>query len=140
MQPIPLLYVLYLEPFAIRIREDEQIPGIKLPGNCNFIKLSLHADGNLVVCTCDASKKRVLHWSSLYGGASGAKLNIQKTKGIFIGKWKSRFDHRFGISWEDNCKIQRVQFGHNITYDDIWQPILSKFIKTLSFVEKYVLA
>lgn len=142
----PLLYVLCLEPFAIKIREDEQISGVKLPGNCNSIKLSLYADDSLAVCTCDESAKRVLHWCSLYGRASGAKLNIQKTKGIFMGKWKSRSDHPFGISWVDNCKLLGIKFGNNITYDDIWQPILSKFIKTLnlwkqrhlSFVEKSI--
>lgn len=125
-----MLYVLCLEPFAIKIREDEQISGVKLPGNCNSIKLSLYADDSLAVCTRDESVKRVLHWCSLYGRASGAKLNIQKTKGIFMGKWKSRSDHPFGISLVDNCKLLGIKFGNNITYDDIWQPILSKFIKT----------
>ena len=142
----PLLYVLVLEPFAIKIRGDEQITGVKLPGTSQICKLSLYADDSLAICTCDASVKRVLHWCSLYGCASGAKLNLQKTKGLFLGKWKSRSDHPFGISWVENCKLLGIKFGNNLTADDIWQPIYSKFVKTLnlwkqrhlSFVEKSI--
>lgn len=97
-------------------------------------------------CTCGDSIERVLYWCSLYGGASGAKLNLQKTKGIWQGKWKNRSDHPFGISWVENCKLLGVKLGNNVTSDDIWQPILTKFVKTLhiwkqrnlSFVEKSI--
>lgn len=82
----PLLYVLCLKPFAIKIRNDQQISGVKFPGNSTLFKLSLYADDSLAVCTCDASIERVLHWCSLYGGASGAKLNIQKAFGKENGK------------------------------------------------------
>jgi hypothetical protein len=39
----PLLYILVLEPFAIKIREDEQISGVKLPGTSKTSKISLYA-------------------------------------------------------------------------------------------------
>ena len=61
---------------------------------------------------------------SLDGKASGAKLNINKTKGIWLGKWKNRSDHLFGISWIDKCKITGIIMGNNVTPDDIWQQIL----------------
>lgn len=82
----PLLYVLILEPFAIKIREDTQISGVKLPGTSEMAKLSLYADDSLAICTCDVSIHRVLYWCRMYGGASGAKLNLKKTKGIWLGK------------------------------------------------------
>ena len=140
----PLLYILVLEPFAIKIREDEQISGVKLPGTSKTSKISLYADDSLAICTSDPSVRRVLYWCAQYGRASGAKLNLQKTKGIWMGKWKSRSDHPFGISWVENCKILGIRFGNNITQDDIWQPVLTKFInilnlwkqRRLSFVEK----
>lgn len=146
MQPEPIIICFSLEPFAIKIREDEQISGIKLPGSSKLSKLSLYADDSLAICTCDASIERVLYWCSLYGRASGAKLNLQKTKGIWLGKWKSRSDHPFGISWVENCKLLGVKFRNNLTADDIWQPVLTKFVKTLniwkqrylSFVEKSI--
>lgn len=142
----PLLYVLILEPFARKIREDTQILGIKLPGTSEMAKLSLYADDSLAICTCDVSIRRVLYWCRLYGGASGAKLNLKKTKGVWLGKWKSRSDHPFGISWVENCTLLGIKFGNNVTPDDIWQPILSKFLKILiiwkqrhlSFVEKSI--
>jgi hypothetical protein len=60
-----------------------------------------------------------------------------------MGKWKSRSDP-FGISSVENCKILGIKFGNDITQDDIWQPVLTKFInilnlwkqRRLSFVEK----
>lgn len=67
----------------------------------------------------------------LYGGASGAKLNLKKTKGVWLGKWKSRSDHPFGISCVENCTLLRIKFGNNVTPDDIWRPILSKSLKIL---------
>lgn len=66
---------------AFNFRNDQQISGVKFPGTSTLFKLSLYADDSLAVCTCDASIERVLHWCSLYGGASGAKLNIQKAFG-----------------------------------------------------------
>jgi len=126
----PLLYVLILEPFARKIREDSTIEGIKLPGQSDFAKLSLYADDSTGILSSELSIKKLLHYCHLYGKASGAKLNKMKTKGIWLGKWKSRSDHPFGISWIDKIKIVGIMFG-DVSPDDVWQPIFSKFEKTL---------
>jgi hypothetical protein len=140
----PLLYVLVLEPFSIKIREDEQISGIKLPGTSKLSKISLYADDSLALCTSGPSVRSALYRCTRFGRASGAKLNLQKTKGTWLGKWKIRSDHPFGISWVENCKLLGIKFGNTLSDDDIWQPVLSKFIKVLnlwkerhlSFIEK----
>ena len=36
----------------------------------------------------------------LYGRASGAKLNQQKTEGLWIGSWRGRQDEPYGFSWK----------------------------------------
>ena len=127
----PLLYVLVLEPFAKKVRDDPDITGIKLPGSANSAKISLYADDSTGICCTDSSIQKLFFWCDLYGKASGAKLNRLKSKGIWLGKWKSRSDHPFGISWVEKHKICGVLVGNNITPDEIWQPLFKKFSRTL---------
>lgn len=128
----PLLYVLVLEPFANKIRNDISIKGLQLPGSSVNAKIALYADDATAILTDLQSVKRVLDTCYHFGRASGAKLNILKTKGIFLGKWKRREDHPFGISWVDNCKILGVKLGNFLTHDDIWHNILVRFEKCLN--------
>ncbi|PJE77730.1 hypothetical protein CI610_03342 [invertebrate metagenome] len=127
----PLLYVLVLEPFAKKVRDDPEIIGIKLPGSSQSAKISLYADDSTGICCTVSSISKLFSWCDLYGRASGAKLNKQKSKGIWLGKWKSRSDHPFGISWVEKHKICGVLVGNNITPDDIWQPVFKKLSRTL---------
>ena len=95
----PPLYVLALEPLLDKIRQNSEIIGVKLPGTDDSAKISGFADDGLGFCTSDASIKALLKMYDYFGKASGSKLNVSKTKGIFLGKWKNRSDHPFGISW-----------------------------------------
>lgn len=122
----PLLYVLVFEPFAIKVRNDSLISGIKLQGSSVEAKFSAYADDGTGMCVNGQSVKRLLQLSAWYGKASGAKLDVNRTKGITFGKWKFSADHPFGISWPESCKILGVKFGRNITCDDIWNDILVK--------------
>ncbi|KAK3094930.1 hypothetical protein FSP39_007966 [Pinctada imbricata] len=128
----PLLYVLLLEPFAKKVREDSDIVGVKLPGSPESVKLSMYADDSTGICSTEKSIEKLLFWSNHYGKASGSKLALFKTKGLWLGKWKTRSDHPFGISWVDSTKILGIPFGAKLTLDDIWQPVLQKFQKTLN--------
>ena len=51
---------------------------------------------------------------------------------MFLGKWKSRQDHPFGISWVKNCKLLGYKFGYNLSFDDIWNPLFFKVNNTLN--------
>ncbi|MCG8049147.1 MAG: reverse transcriptase domain-containing protein [Candidatus Thiodiazotropha endolucinida] len=129
----PLLYFLVIEPFANKIRSDSSIKGLQLPGSSEFSKISLYADDSTAILTDVNSVGKVLDTCKCFGRASGAKLNILKTKGIFLGKWKRREDHPFGISWVDNCKILGVKLGNFLTDDEIWNDLLLRFSKCLNF-------
>lgn len=94
----PLLYVLVLEPFANQVRLDCNIKDLSLPGSDSIAKISLYADDSTGILTDLQSVKRMLEKCKLFGKASEAKLNVSKTKGMFLGKWKTRSDHPFGIS------------------------------------------
>lgn len=128
----PLLYVLCLEPFAIRIRKNDDIVGLHIPGCKENIKISLYADDATCICTTEKSIFHVLNVSYFFSLASGSKLNVNKTKGVWLGKWKSRSDHPFGISWPDQCKIVGVYFGKYNMSPTNFIPILKKFVDVLN--------
>ena len=51
---------------------------------------------------------------------------------MFLGKWKSRSDHPFGISWVDSTKLLGNTLGNFLSNDDIWSKTLGKIQKTLN--------
>lgn len=128
----PLLYVLCLEPFANQVRLDNRIRGLPLPGSCESVKCVFYADDGTGTLTDLDSCKRFLEKSQLFGKASGSKLNVSKTRGMFLGKWKSRSDHPFGISWVESTKLLGNTLGNFISDDDIWSKTLGKIQKTLN--------
>ena len=96
----PLLYVLCLEPFAIKVRNDSSITGVNLPGSTDTSKITLFADDSTGVLTDDKSIDRFLYLIDLFGKATGSRLNKNKTKGLWLGAWKDRKDnYRFGIDF-----------------------------------------
>ena len=67
-----------------------------------------------------------------FGKISGSKVNYDKTRGIFLGKWKTRSDHPFGISWVKSHKILGYHFGYGNSTDETWAKVFSNFDKTLN--------
>ena len=128
----PLLYVICVEPFANKIRNLDEIKGLKLPGSNLEAKISGYADDSTAILTTDTSIKLYFHWVKLFARVSGSKVNYDKSKGLFLGKWKSRSDHPFGISWVKSLKILGYYFGSDVTDDDIWSKTFLKFDKTLN--------
>ena len=57
---------------------------------------------------------------------------MTKTKGMYLGKWKSREDHPFGISWIDSMKLLGANFGNKLSDDQIWFATFSKQQKLLN--------
>ena len=68
---------------------------------------------------------------NLFSRVSGSKINYEKSKGLYLGKWKTRSDHPFGISWVKCHKILGYWFGEDMDPDESWSKCFSKFDKTL---------
>lgn len=126
-----LLYVICFEPFANKIRSLTDIQGLKLPGTKLETKISLYADDSTGIFTNDSSVNKYLYWVGLFGKVSGSKINYSKSKGLYLGKWKTRSDHPFGISWVKFHKILGFNFGTGYNVDDDWSKVFLKFSKTL---------
>jgi hypothetical protein len=135
----PLLYVLCLEPILNKIRKDDSIKGVKIPGQLEQQKTSAFADDGNFFLTNDESVGKVISWFDYFGKGSGAKLNKGKSKVLYFGKWKTRSDHPFGISWAEKLKIFGVWFG-KITIEEVWTPVFNKIKKTLDLYRGRILS
>ena len=126
------LYVICFEPFAHKIRNLEDIKGLQMPGSASEVKLSLYADDSTAILTTETSIQKYFYWVKLFGKVSGAKVNYEKSKGLYLGKWKTRSDHPFGISWIKSHKILGYLFGTGFSNDDVWSKIFLTIDKTLN--------
>ena len=112
----PLLYVLALEPLGCAIRADSTIHGVKLPGGSEA-KISMYADDATLILSDDRSIKNSFKVIERFERASGAKLNQQKSQGLYLGRWRGRRDGPVNIPWVDSAKIIGHTFGkdrHNL--------------------------
>lgn len=75
----PLLFALYLEPFAQRVRAQSEIVGIKFGAGSH--KISLYADDIILSITQPRqSLHALLHELSEFGSVSGFKVNLAKSQ------------------------------------------------------------
>ena len=127
-----LLYVLCFEPFANKIRNLDGIKGLQIPGTKKELRQTLYADDGTAILTSELSIQTYFYWVERFGKISGSKVNYDKTRGIFLGKWKTRSDHPFGISWVKSHKILGYHFGYGNSTDETWAKVFSNFDKTLN--------
>lgn len=82
----PLLYVMVAEVLACNIRSHPDISGLSLPGSAVPLpSLSQYADDTSVVVTTDDAFTATFEVYDLYERGSGAKLNLAKCKGLWLG-------------------------------------------------------
>ena len=128
----PLLYVLSIEPFANNIRNNPDIKGLKLPGVNMESKISQYADDASFILTTLESIRLVLAECKIYGTASGALLNLDKSCGTWLGAWKLRQDKPYGISWVTVKKLLGIHMGPGSSSPMNWGPILKRFTAALN--------
>ena len=129
----PMLYVLCVEIFACTIRDSSQIVGFLLHGAAGAqFKVSQYADDTTVFVKDESSLVYLFKAISLYEKGSRARLNISKTKAMWLGNWKDRCDKPLGLNWVDKMKVLEIVFGNVNVERDNWEPRLSKVDKMLS--------
>ena len=129
----PMLYVLCVEVLACTIRNSSQIEGFLLPDAAGAqFKVSQYADDTTVFDKDECSLVYLFKAISLYEKGSGARLNISKTKAMWLGNWKDRCDKPLALNWVDKMKVLGIVFGNVNVERDNWEPRLSKVDKMLS--------
>ena len=137
----PLLYVLCMEPFAQKIRTSPMIRGLHLPGSMNELRICQYADDTNLFVSDITSVRHILILVELYELVSGAKLNKQKTFGMWLGKWKNRIDKPAELNWTSKCtKFYGVYLGSEEANLKNWDIILSKFRNCVNLYSRRVLS
>ena len=105
-----LLYVLVIEILALQLRQNQNLVGFTVGGEKI---ISMHyADDAVIVIKQNQCFKEVYKELLDYEAATGAKINMTKTKGLWVGAWKDRTDSPLGYTWTNqNVENLGVFFG-----------------------------
>ncbi|MCP3925856.1 MAG: reverse transcriptase family protein, partial [Desulfobacterales bacterium] len=126
----PLLYIIVSEIFAISVRKNKNITGITIK-NVEF-KITQYADDTTIILQGEKSITSTFDCVQDFEMASGAKINKEKSKGIWLGLYEFRSDNPFNLKWgREALKILGVYHGPVFNEKDTWEPRINKFIKTL---------
>ena len=136
-----LLYVMVIELLALQLRTNPNIVGFSVEGE--KIISSHYSDDAVIKITQNRCFKEVYKDLNLYQEGSGAKINFEKTQGLWLGKWAHRTDDPFGslyaephhkIKWTNkNVRYLGIFVGNDkpdfYTFDDI----IPKIVRRLHF-------
>ena len=130
----PLLYVLVSEVLAVNLRANPRILGLSLPGMTSPLPcISQYADDTSLIVTTDDSIKGVFDTYSLYERGSGSKLNLSKSKGLWLGSWNGRLDPPVALdSTSVKIKVLGVYIGVGDLGEVNWRPRISAVENVLS--------
>ena len=127
-----LLYVLIAEVLGNQIRSNQNIKGITIRDKEQ--KILQYADDTKIFVTNDSSIKETFKELEKYEKATGAKINIEKTEGLFIGKWRNRHDKPFDGKWtNDKVMALGLWVGNTDTSELISREQMSKVRNKLQF-------
>ena len=109
----PYLFILSAEILSNKLRQTTEINGINLFGN--EVKITQFADDTNLFCTDIISVENSLNIVNNFGVISGLKLNVKKTKAIWLGKWSKNKTTPLQLQWVNKpVKILGLYFS----YDD----------------------
>ena len=110
----PLLYVLAAEVLASNIRQNSLIRGYSF--GLNEFKAGQYADDLITCITRLDSIDELFSTISKYEAATNSKLNIAKSKGLWVGKWRNNQKDFKGMEWSADCvNLTGVYVGNRTT-------------------------
>ena len=127
-----LLYVIIAKVLGNQKRSNRNISGVTIRNIEQ--KILQYADDTQIIVSNNSSINEVSKQLRLYEEATGAKINISKTGGLFMGKWKSRHDKPFDCRWtDDKVFAPGLWMGNKDTAEIVFMEQLAK-IKSKEFL------
>ena len=132
----PLLYVLIIEILALQFRKNPDIVGFTVGGEKI---ISMHyADDAIITIKQNKCFKEVIKDLTAFERASGAKVNYEKTKGLWCGAWKNRTDTPLNIKWtSENVENLGVYFGNDNPAAATFTKILPKVTRSMNYWKQF---
>ena len=95
------LYSIAFEPLIRKLRHE--LTPVIIPGQLQTnIVASAYADDITVYINNDGDFSKITECFATYSTHSGAKLNMSKSRGLWVGPWQSRDDDPLGLQWSKN--------------------------------------
>ena len=107
----PYLFVTVIEILAIFVRSNTNIKGITIGDN--ETKLLAYADDMTALLSDTASAKELFDSLNIFEKYSGLKMNVSKTKTMWIGTMKNSSEKSLGLEWCLTVKNLGVIFSCN---------------------------
>ena len=105
----PYLFLIAIEIMAISIRTNEQIEGIKIGED--ETKYLLYADDMAATLANISSVEKVIQTPDNFEKCFGLKMNLSKTKAMWIGKNKHSLETPLGLEWCTGVRTLGIDFS-----------------------------
>ena len=119
----PTLYTLFSEALNRCILNEPNISGPQIFNNEPLI--SQYADDTCIGAIGDDSIYSIFRALYLFERASGAKVNPDKSKGLWLGACRGRVDKPQGVQWtSEYLTVLGIPIGADVPPADFWVSIL----------------
>ena len=123
-----LLYIIAVEVLSNFIIVDKSIKDIQI-GN-QEIKIVDFADDTTIFLRDIDSLNRIQSILKLYEEVSSSKINFTKSKALWAGDYKNRFDKPGNMVWSNlSIKILGINFANSNLDNSIWDKISENIAK-----------
>lgn len=126
--------MLVAETLAATLKACPRIKGLSLPAPLSSPSfLSQYADDTSILVITDDSILAVFEVFDRYELGSGARLNLKKCKGLWVGAWKNRVSGHVDIRWS-SVKLRCLGsfLGPGDLSHDNWDPRIQALKNLLS--------
>ena len=125
----PLLYIISIEVLAVNLRAHPNIVGLRLPNVPSCLPvLSLYAEDACVIAI-----RAVFCIYDKFERGTGAKLNMEKCEGLWLGGWIHRLDCPVPIQWtSEKIKVLDVFLGNGNLDKCNWRSRLDSVTRCLN--------
>ena len=94
--------------------------------------MSQYADDTSLIVTTNDSIKAVFDTYSVFELGSGSKLNLSKSKGLWLGGWRGRLDPPISLEWtSDMIKVLGMFVAIGNIEEANWRPWINAVENTL---------
>ena len=108
----PYLFILAAELISMKIRQSRAVEGVSIFER--EIKISQFADDTNLLCSDLKSVEKGLQITVDFGEISGLRLNLEKTKAMWLVKWSGNKDKPLQLKWVSNpTRILGIYFSYD---------------------------